>query len=105
MPPYCPPKEESYCQTSAFDNLKDNLKLIGPKGHNFIRLTNKLQIKYLWWNKEQNIIEIWGGQKQIIYAQKYIKKYLQRFKKKHCTNTLKRVYEDENVENIKRMKL
>jgi len=109
MPAYNPPTNESYCQTNAFDNISDNLKLIGPKGHNFIRLTIKLDIKYLWWDKEKNIIEMWGGKQQIINAQKYMKKYLPRFHKRHCIQYLKILKrpceEDQNTNNFKKMKI
>jgi len=85
MPPYNPPCTTSYySHIHAFPKIKSNLKLIGKSGNNFIRLTNKLNIEYIWWNKELNIIEIWGPKDKIAYSKNYMTKYLERFFARHC---------------------
>ena len=85
MPPYNPPNTH-FCQTQAYENKTDNLKIIGPKGSNFIRLTKKLNIQYLWWNTNTNVIEIWGSEEKLDNAKSYLNKYMVRFFQKHCCN-------------------
>ena len=72
-------------QAQAYEKTIDNLKIIGPRGSNFIRLTNKLNIQYLWWNSDTNMIEIWGSEEKLENALSYINKYMVRFFKKHCS--------------------
>lgn len=83
MAPYNPPNAH-FCEISAFDKVEDNLKLIGPKGQNFYRLTRKLNIEYLWWSIERNKIEIWGAENMLPSAHKYLNEYMKRFYKNHC---------------------
>ena len=85
MPPYNPPSTH-YCEMNAFPNASDNFKLIGPKGHNFKRLTVLLRVEYMWWNMERNVIEIWGPYAKMNSSQKYLSKYMTKFYKKHCEN-------------------
>jgi hypothetical protein len=86
MPPYNPPSAH-YCEINAYTNPTDNFKLVGPQGHNFKRLTEKLGIEYLWWNMERNVIEIWGDYSKMNSSHKYLSKYMKRFYSRHCENT------------------
>ena len=88
MPPYSPPSSH-YCEIKAFYSQSDNLKFIGPGGHNFKRLTTKLNIEYLWWNIERNVFEIWGPHSKMIPSAKYLNSYMDRFQNKHCKNDTK----------------
>ena len=83
MPPYNPPNTH-YCHCKAYDNTIDNLKLIGPNGSNFKRLTTKLKIEYIWWNIEKNIIELWGPEEKLTHSYDYMNKYMIRFYNNHC---------------------
>ena len=86
MPAYNPP-DAHYCHIKAYENQEDNFKLIGPKGNNFKRLTNKLNIEYLWWNIDSNVIEIWGPFSQMLKSRMYLEQYKDKFYKKHCQKT------------------
>ena len=88
MPPYSPPSSH-YCEINAFNSQSDNLKIIGPGGHNFKRLTTKLGIEYLWWNIERNVFEIWGEYSKMESSTQYLNAYMHRFHNKHCKNNSK----------------
>ena len=88
MPNYSPPNSH-YCEINAFHSQSDNLKIIGPQGRNFIRLTTKLEIEYLWWNMERNVFEIWGAYSKMNSSAKYLNAYMHRFYDKHCKNNSK----------------
>ena len=88
MPPYAPPSSH-YCEINAFYSQSDNLKIIGPGGHNFKRLTTKMNIDYLWWNIERNVFEIWGTESKVESSVKYLNAYIQRFYDNHCKNDTK----------------
>ena len=104
MPPYDPPSAH-YCEINAFTNPGDNFKLIGPDGHNFKRLTLKLNVEYIWWNIERNVIEIWGPYSKMKYSQEYMNKYMHRFHEKHCQSTAKQVEFNLDVSQAKRLKI
>ena len=88
MPPYAPPSSH-YCEINAFYSQSDNLKIIGPGGHNFKRLTKKLGIEYLWWNMERNVFEIWGAYSKMESSAKYLNVHMHRFYDNHCKNDTK----------------
>lgn len=83
MPPYCPPSTH-YCEVNAYPCQSANLKIIGPGGHNFKRITKKLGIQYLWWNIQRNVFEIWGPYEKMNSSSNYLIKYMDRFYDKHC---------------------
>tara|TARA_B110000977_G_C11088092_1_gene495579 strand:- start:1683 stop:1964 length:282 start_codon:yes stop_codon:yes gene_type:complete len=61
MPPYNPPIAH-YCQVSVKDLAEDMiLRAIGKKGYFFKKITQDCGANYIWWNKEKEIIEIWGS--------------------------------------------
>ena len=84
MPEYDPPASH-YTEVNAFINQGDNLKIVGPGGHNFKRLTVKLKLDYLWWNMERNVFEIWGSFDKVKQAKDYLEKYKVRFEDRHFT--------------------
>ena len=60
MPEYNPPIAH-YCHVSVPDVPESTmLKLIGKGGYFFKKITADCDANYIWWNKEKNIIEIWG---------------------------------------------
>lgn len=60
MAPYNPPIAH-YCHVSVADmNQDDILKAIGKNGYFFKKITHDCDANYLWWNKENQVIEIWG---------------------------------------------
>ena len=103
MPPYAPPSSH-YCEINAFNSKSDNLKIIGPGGHNFKRLTHKLGIEYLWWNIERNVFEIWGNYSKMKTSAKYLNSYMNRFHDTHCNYTNKDIVIPEQ-RSSKRLKI
>ncbi len=60
MAPYAPPSAHyAHVRVDLYD--EDMIwKFIGPKGRRFYKLTDTLNMYYIWWNKKLRIIEIWG---------------------------------------------
>ena len=85
MPEYNPPISH-YCHIKGYENNNDMFKIMGPNGHNFKRLTIKLNLEYIWWNIKTNTIELWGKERQVQYAHTYMIKYMERFKIRHCNS-------------------
>ena len=60
MPEYNPPVAH-YCHVSVKHmNTEDILKAIGKQGYFFKKITHDCGANYLWWNKDNQVIEIWG---------------------------------------------
>ena len=60
MAPYQPPVAH-YSQMDVSDYTEDQIfSFIGKTGKKFYWLTQKLGLDYLWYDKERQIIEIWG---------------------------------------------
>ena len=55
-------------------------QLIGKNGCNFKRITQLYNLQYLWWNKEQNIIEMWSKSYNMLWKKKRILCYIENFK-------------------------
>ena len=84
---YDPPKDVEHCEVPAFLNKIDNIKLLGPQGSNFKRITEMFNIKYLWLDLHKNIIEIYCNSKKQMKVKKYLEKYMATFYEKHCKNS------------------
>ena len=70
MPPYNPPNTH-YAHISVSDfSDKEVLKFIGKDGNNFKRLTERLGLEYVWWNKDLKVIELWGSFNSLKYGAK-----------------------------------
>lgn len=60
MAPYNPPIAH-YCHVSVKHiDIDDILRAIGKDGFFFKNITHKCGANYIWWNKENQVIEIWG---------------------------------------------
>lgn len=60
MAPYAPPSAHyAHVRVDLYDEDMV-LKFMGPRGRRFYKLTDKLKMYYIWWNKNLQIIEIWG---------------------------------------------
>ena len=77
---YSPPVT-FYSHVKALPREEDMYKFLGKDGVHFKVLTNKLRLDYIWWNKEQNVIELWGAHKYLKRANKQmtlkLKAYIQ----------------------------
>lgn len=62
MPEYDPPINSHYCHVKV-DTLEDEdiLKMMGKSGKFFKYVTRVCGARYIWWNQEKKVIEIWGS--------------------------------------------
>ena len=97
MPSYDPPKDIPKCIIQAYPETINNLKLIGPNGSNFKRISEMLNLKYLWLDINSNTIEIFGNEKKQQKAIKYFTKYLPTFYAKNCINKLEPVTKKQRI--------
>jgi hypothetical protein len=63
MAPYNPPRNSrGYAEINLVGVDSDFMfKMIGKNGRNFYDITEYLGIKYLWYNKDRHVIELWGN--------------------------------------------
>ena len=84
MAPYNPPR--SSCHYSQID-VKDYDKnmilcMIGKGGSGFYKLTNYLNLNYVWYDSDREVIELWGSYEALLGgAQDKLKNRLETFKK------------------------
>jgi len=81
MTDYSPPNT-FYSQTYGLFGNEDMYKFIGKNGAHFKYLTTKLGIEYIWWNKETNIIELWGPHYKLKNAKNVLNKKLEEYMNK-----------------------
>ena len=61
MAPYNPPNAHySEVDVSAVEH-DTVMKLVGPSGRGFYKLTSKLGLKYIWYDYNRKVIELWGS--------------------------------------------
>ena len=85
MTDYSPPNT-FYSQTYGLFENQDMYKFIGKNGAHFKFLTTKLGLDYIWWKKDNNIIELWGPHHKLKYAKKIMDEKLSEFMKKKESN-------------------
>jgi len=62
------PPNTFYSQVYGLFESEDMYKFIGKNGSHFKFLTTKLGLDYIWWNKKENIIELWGKHQKLANA-------------------------------------
>ena len=70
------PPNTFYCHTYGLESNEDMYQFIGKNGAHFKYLTEKLEIDYIWWNKDINIIELWGPHNKLTNALAVMQKKL-----------------------------
>lgn len=59
-------QDAHYCHVSVKDYSDDVMdKVMGYKGAYFKAFTEVMKLKYVWWNKETQVIELWGQFKRM----------------------------------------
>ena len=74
------PPNGFYSQVDITLTKNEMFQIIGNKGCNFKYLTQKFNLQYIWWNKDKNVIELWGKNYNLMNAKKGIEKYINNFK-------------------------
>lgn len=87
MAPYNPPLGEAYAHVdvSGYDK-RMILCLIGKGGKGFYDITRKLNLSYIWWDRQRNVIELWGNYN--VYATSKMINILENFSRKFVPTTL-----------------
>tara|TARA_R110000803_G_scaffold173580_1_gene236306 strand:+ start:2569 stop:2835 length:267 start_codon:yes stop_codon:yes gene_type:complete len=66
MAPYEPPVAH-YTQLNVPDIDEDTMfEFVGKNGYRFYRLTRELGVRYLWYDKERKVIEVWGSYSSLL---------------------------------------
>lgn len=89
MTEYSPPNT-FYSQTYGLFENEDMYKFIGKNGTHFKYLTTKLGLDYIWWNKDTNVIEIWGPHSNLKFAKKIMNHKMKMFMKNKTAPPLQR---------------
>ena len=95
---YSPPNTH-YTQLYGLFENEDMFKFIGKNGAHFKYLTEKLGVEYIWWNKENNIIEIWGPERKLFRAKEIMQIKLDAF----MTNKQLHVLQRQNAATTKEL--
>mgnify|MGYP000904854102 CR=1 FL=1 len=78
MPPYSPPNTHmTLCSAKNFNKTMVG-RFIGKNGSNLYKLTDKLKVKYIWFDIEKKQIEIWGPESKLVHAKKIIDEYIEQ---------------------------
>ena len=99
MTDYSPPNT-FYSETFGLFENEDMYKFIGKNGAHFKYLTTKLGVDYIWWQKETNIIELWGPHYKLQHAKIIMMLKLDDFMKKK-QNSIEETSEVVNKKYIK----
>lgn len=60
MAPYDPPSSHyAHLKVDLYDDEMIG-SFMGTKGWRFYELTKRLQVRYIWWNRANKVIEVWG---------------------------------------------
>lgn len=66
MAPYQPPIGTNYSQVKLLpEEVKHVDRIMGKGGRWFKMFTQKNRLKYVWFNKERGVIELWGSHDSI----------------------------------------
>lgn len=80
MAPYNPPVAH-YAHVNVYDyDENDIIMAMGQNGSEFKRLTSECNVKYVWWNKNNKVVEIWGNFEYMQNALEKIEQHLMMFK-------------------------
>ena len=109
MPEYNPPADAHYCEVDVVELIdKEVFKMMGNGGSYFKTVTEQCKAKYIWWNKEKKVIEVWGsyGCMQKVYNRLIKKKneIISKRKTEDYENEKKRERETEMETSLKKPK-
>jgi ATP phosphoribosyltransferase regulatory subunit HisZ len=94
MPSYDPPNT-FYSHVKGLEEQEDMFQFIGKNGSHFKFLTEKLKIKYIWWNKDSNIIELWGPHNKLANARKQMEEKMDKYMQNKLLHRLESIVIDQ----------
>ena len=78
-----PPFNTNYMQYGFALPLDIAKQVIGRNGCHFKRITQETRVSYIWYDSDQNVIEIWGPFSKMNKSQQYLTSYMHRFYSNH----------------------
>ena len=76
MAKYNPPVAH-YRHFIVEDSWKPHMpKIIGKAGCHFIRITERMNVNYIWYNSDENRVEIWGPENKIEQCEEVLKRHI-----------------------------
>ena len=78
MPSSNPPNTH-YSQVTALPNKQDMFNFIGKSGCNLKKITDTLNLEYIWWNMDRNVIELWGPENKLVRARNIVQHYISTY--------------------------
>lgn len=73
--------------------------LIGNDGVHFKRITQMSQTKYIWWNNDKKIIEIWGPESKLNLAENILRDHISFIENKYKNKMEEDNMEEDNMED------
>ena len=77
MPEYMPPNAHYAHFKVEHLPVEGILRSIGKSGSRFKALTEKLRLSYLSWNKDLNVVEVWGTENAVAYGLPKVQKFVE----------------------------
>ena len=93
---YNPPISEEYTEMEATISYELMKHVIGYKGQHFIRITKMSNVKYIWYDSDRNVIEIWGSSIYHSLAKSLIKEQIDLIQIEFKSSLEKQSYMDTN---------
>ena len=72
--------------------------IVGKKGSNFVRMSQKCKLNYIWYNKDTNTITLYGAQDVLEKAKKYVCKVIEGYVEKFATEFLGNIYNTNTMD-------
>ena len=96
---YTPPTNCHYTQLSTVGVSDDIMKIsIGRNGKVFKAITRQSNTQYIWYNKEQHLVEIWGPEQNLPDALKRVFDRIQKIITKVANGEINLNKETEKIE-------
>jgi len=78
-----PPINSHYRQCKFKFDEKLIPLLIGNDGKHFKRITTMSNTKYIWWNNDTKVIEVWGPENKLDLAEKILSDHIKFIENKN----------------------
>ena len=90
--------------TTFYRNIYINLPqltvkhIIGKNGYNFTKMNEKMNLNYIWYNKDTNAITLYGPSSKLDEAEKYVKKVIEGYTKKFSPDLVDNIFNTNRME-------